>query len=355
MTAHGEHGTMLKALWKRIAPWLPWAGVLVLLALLIHSVHPAALGAALRHANLWLLLPVVGCVLAAMVLRGIRWHLLLRPIAAPNTLWDSIILFTAAQAALLIPGGQFLLPVLQRSQHGTLVRRSAPTILVQELVYGLLVLPAALPGVPPYHPAGWMLLVAFLFNAGTGIFLLQSRVLRWALGLVGRIPFLSGRVRDVGELQEHFAVVASSKAALWGTIFDMGAIGLAGLGLFLALRAVGAMQITWVESTAVYALGSSVGTLSALPGGVGANEAVSTLVLSHLGSSASAAAAATLLFRVTSLLVGTAVGWSVLLLAHERLKVHPSIAGLARAVRGVEKQTVAGPRAEPAPERHLKQ
>src|SRR5919199_6914494 len=111
MTAHGEHSTMLKALWKRIAPWLPWAGVLVLLALLIQAVHPAAVGAALRQANPWLLLPVVGCVLAAMVLRGIRWHLLLKPIAAPNTLPDSIILFTAAQAALLIPGGQFLLPV----------------------------------------------------------------------------------------------------------------------------------------------------------------------------------------------------------------------------------------------------
>ena len=169
--------------------------------------------AALRHADLWLLLPVAGCVLAAMVLRGIRWHLLLKAIAAPNTVADSIILFTAAQAALMIPGGQFLLPVLQRSQHGTLVRRSAPTILVQELVYGLLVLPAALPGVPPYHPAGWMLLVAFLFNAGTGIFLLQRRVLRWGLRLLARIPFLSGRVRDMAELQEHFAAVASSKAA----------------------------------------------------------------------------------------------------------------------------------------------
>ena len=346
---------MLKALWKRIAPWLPWAGVLVLLALLIQAVHPAALGAALRHANLWLLLPVVGCVLAAMVLRGIRWHLLLKPIAAPNTLWDSIILFTAAQAALLIPGGQFLLPVLQRSQHGTLVRRSAPTILVQELVYGLLVLPAALPGVPPYHPAGWMLLIAFLFNAGTGIFLFQRRVLRWGLGLVERIPLLRTRVHDVGELQEHFVAVASSKAAVWGTIFDMAAIGLAGFGLYLALQAVGAPQITWVDSTAVYALGSSVGTLSALPGGVGANEDVSTLVLSHLGLAAGPAAAATLLFRVTSLVVGTGVGWIVLVLASRRLKVHPSMKGLAAAVRGAEKQTVEGRRAEPAPERHLKE
>jgi hypothetical protein len=45
----------------------------------------------------------------------------------------------------------------------------------------------------------------------------------------------------------------------------------------------------------------------------------------------------------------------VLVLASERLKVHPSMAGLVQAVHGVEKQTVEGPRAEPAPERPLKQ
>ena len=149
--------------------------------------------------------------------------------------------------------------------------------------------------------------------------------------------------------------VAGSKAAVWGTVFDMAAIGLAGFGLYLSLQAVGAPQITWVDSTAVYALGSSVGTLSALPGGVGANEDVSTLVLNHLGLAAGPAAAATLLFRAINLVVNTGVGWIVLLLASQRLKIHPSMKGLAAAVRGAEKQTVVGPQAEPAPERYLKQ
>jgi len=40
---------------------------------------------------------------------------------------------------------------------------------------------------------------------------------------------------------------------------------------------------------AVYALGSSVGTLSLLPGGLGANEDISTLVLTHLGVEAGTA------------------------------------------------------------------
>lgn len=346
---------MLMAGWTRLRAWLPWVAVLVLLALLVQAVHPAALWAALRHAHLWLLLPVLGCGLAGLVLRGIRWHLLLRTIAAPNTLSDSILLFTAAQAAVLVPGGQFLLPVLQRSEYGTLIRRSVPTILVQELIFGLLVLPAALPGVPPYHPAGWMLLAAFLFNAGTGLFLLQRRVLRWALGLVARLPALRARAHDMADLQEHFVTVAGSREALWGSVLDMGAIGLAGLGFYLALRAVGASGVGWVESTAVYALGSAVGTLSMLPGGLGANEDVSTLVLGRLGLAAGPAAAGTLLFRVTNLAMGTAVGWAVLILCRERLRIHPSVGGLIKAVEGAEKRTVEGAEATEPPERHLQQ
>lgn len=341
-------------LWKAVRPWLPWLGVIILLALLVQSVHPASLLAALRHAQLWLLLPVLGCGLVGLVLRSIRWHLLLKVIGAPNSLLDSIILFTAAQAALLVPGGQFLLPVLQRSQYGTLIRRSAPTILVQELVYGLLVLPAALPGVPPYHPAGWMLLVAFIFNAGTATFLIQGGLLRRILIVLRRIPYIRSHMRNARELQRHVSLVARSRWALWGTGFDMAAIAVAGLGLYLSLLAVGAVQMSWIDGMAVYALGSAVGTLSALPGGIGANEDVSTLVLHRMGLDAGAAAAATLLFRAVNLLMGTAVGWLVLTLARSRLKVHPSFAGIAKAVRGAEETTIQGKEPPRPPEQYLR-
>lgn len=344
---------MLKRLWTLVRPFLPWISIVVLLVFLIEAVHPAALWATLRNANLWLLLPVIGCGLASLVLRSIRWHFLLQAIGAPNSVLDSIILFTAAQAALLVPGGQFLLPVLQRSQYGTLIRRSAPTILVQELVYGLLVLPAALPGIPPYHPAGWLLLVAFAFNAGTAFALLHGSFLKRVLSLFKRVPILKNHIGNLTEIQEHVVIVASSHWAIWGTVFDMAAIALAGLGLYLALIAVGAVGIGWIDSMAVYALGSAVGTLSALPGGVGANEDVSTLVLNHMGLTASVAAAGTLLFRAANLVMGTAVGWIVLALCSSRLRVHPSFDGIARAVKGAEKET-EGKQPKEEPEESLR-
>jgi uncharacterized membrane protein YbhN (UPF0104 family) len=332
-----------------VGAWLPWAGVLGLLALLIAAVHPAALLAALHHASLWLLVPVVGCSLAALVLRAIRWHLLVHAIAAPNTLADSLILFTAAQAAQLVPGGLLLLPVLQRSQFGTPVRRSTPTVLVQDLLFGLLVLPAALPGVLPYPPAAGLLVMALVFNAGTGLMLWQGRALHWGLRLGQHVPVLRDHVRTLAEVQESFVTVATSPTVLWGAVLDMGAIGLAGLGLWLCLQAVGATHTPWVDSVAIYGLGTSAGTLSALPGGVGANEDVSTLVLTHMGVAAGTAAAATLLFRATTVPMRMALGWIVLLVAGPRLKIQISRDGLVAAIQGAEKQTRAGEQAREAP------
>ncbi len=339
----GSHrASIVRAVWCRVRAWLPWLAVLVLLALLIQAVHPRNLLDALRHANLWLILPILGCGIVGLLLRAIRWHLLLGAIDAPNSLLDSILLFTASQSALLVPGGQFLLPVLQRSQHGTLVRRSAATILVQELIFGLLSLPAALPGLGDYHPAGWLLLAALIFSGGTGAALLHGDIARFGFYLMEKVPFLRARIPQFAELQQHFVLVASSQTAMWGSIFDMLAIGIAGVGFYLALLAVGASNVTWLDGLAVYALGSAVGTISALPGGVGANEDISTLVLTRMGLAAGPAAAATLLFRAVNLLMAVALGWLVLVCASRRFQVHPSFSGLIAAIRGVEHAALAG-------------
>lgn len=338
---------MRRNLWGRVKSWAPWVAVALLLFMLVQAVHPADLLFALQHANLWLLVPILGCGLIGLVLRAVRWHLLVGAIGAPNSLADSILLFTASQAALLVPGGQFLLPVLQRSQHGTLVRHSAATILVQELVFGLLVLPAALPGLPPYHQAGPLLLIALIFSGGTAVAFLHGDISRFGLGLASKIPFLKGHIPTFAAVQEHFVLVASSKAAIWGTIFDMLAIGFAGTGFYLALQAVGAFGLKWTDGLAVFALGSAIGTISALPGGVGANEDLSTLVLTHMGMAAAPAAAATLIFRVVNLLMGVGLGWAVLLIYSRRFQVHPSFDGLLRACKGA--RHYHGPEALPLP------
>jgi uncharacterized protein (TIRG00374 family) len=131
----------------------------------------------------------------------------------------------------------------------------------------------------------------------------QGGTLHWGLRLGQHVPVLRDHVRTLAEVQEYFVTVATSPTVLWGALLDMGTIGLAGLGLWLCLQAVGATPTSWIASVAIYELGTSAGTLSALPGGVGANEDVSTLVLTHMGVAAGTAAAALLLFRATTVLM----------------------------------------------------
>lgn len=315
---------------------LSWAVVAVLLAILIAAVHPLALLAALRHAHLWLLALVAGCSLLALLLRALRWHLLMVRIAAPNTLGDSLVLFTAAQAAQLVPGGLLLLPVLQRSQHGTPVRRTTATVLVQDLFFSLLTAPVAVAGVRAYPPSGALLALSVLVTLGTGWLLWSPRALHFALRRGQRIPRLRTHMQTLSDLQASFAQVARSRVALWGAALDLGAIGLAGAGLTVSLHAVGVSATPWADGVAVYALGTAAGTLSALPGGIGANEDVSALVLAHMGLVASQGVAALLLFRASTVLLRMTLGWSVLLLARRRLRLRPTPRGLLRAVQGVE-------------------
>jgi len=80
-----------------------------------------------------------------------------------------------------------------------------------------------------------------------------------------------------------------------------------------------------------YAFGNAVATLSSLPGGLGANEDASVGVLGHLGLAAGPAAAATLIFRAVSLLLGTVLGFAVLLLCRERFKIRTGLGQLLAA------------------------
>jgi uncharacterized protein (TIRG00374 family) len=266
-----------------------------------------------------------------------------------------------AQAATLVPAGQFLLPVLQKSQYGTLIRRSAATVVVQELVFSLLLIPASLPDAPLYHQAGWFLLATFLLSFFAGIALLQERVANVGLKLLRRIPLLRRFAPELTELRTQVVVVARTSKAIWGSTLELASIAAMGTALYLAILALGT-PIAWIGALATYALGASVGTLSSLPGGLGANEDVSVFLLTRMGLAAGPAGVAILLFRAETLLLGTLVGWGVLIFFRRRFRIHPSLRGLLEAVQRGESELETlqespipdeGPLDEPAREAEL--
>jgi uncharacterized membrane protein YbhN (UPF0104 family) len=327
--------TALRRIWPKVRPWLPFVIVAGLLYFLVTAVDPVDLVRSAKSFNLVYLMPLAACYLLYLTFRSARWHLLMKPLKAPNSWADSLLLFAAAQSAVMIPAGQFLLPVLQKSQHGTLIRRSAATVLVQEIVFGILVLPAALPSILGYHVGGWILLAAAVISVGAGALVLHEGVANICLFVIHHLPFVKRHGANLRELRDHIVMVVNTREAILGSLFDLAAIAAAGTGFYIALVGLGQAHVGWVGAMGTYAFGNAVATLSALPGGLGANEDASTAVLGHLGLAAGPAAAATLIFRAVTLLLGTLLGWVVLLLCRRRFKMHTSLGELlAAAAKG---------------------
>src|SRR5579884_961915 len=274
---------MLNRAWPKLRHWLPFVVAAGLLYFMVAAVNPASLAQAVRGFNSVYIIPLAGSYLIYLALRSARWHLLMKPLQAPNSWMDSLLLFAAAQSAVMVPAGQFLLPVLQKSQHGTLIRHSAATVLVQELLFGILVLPAALPGVPGYQLGGWLLLAAFLISTAAGAMMMHNPTAALGLRLIARIGFLRRHVPGLEDLRQTVVHVASTPDAIFGSVLDMAAIAISGTGLYVVLAGMNAQSPGWIGAVGTYSFGNAVATLSSLPGGLGANEDVSTAVLSHMG------------------------------------------------------------------------
>ena len=317
--------SFLTRIWPKVRPWAPFVIAAGLLYFLVAAVNPVSLITSARAFNWVYVAPLVGSYLVYLGFRSARWHLLMRPLNEPNSWADSLLLFSAAQAAVLVPAGQFLLPVLQKSQHGTLIRRSAATVLVQEVIFGILVLPAALPGILDYHVGGWILLGAAVVSVGAGALVLHEGISSILLFLINHLPFVKRHTPHLRDLRAHIVFVVNTREAVLGSIFDLAAIAAAGTGFYIALVGLGQAHVGWVGAIGTYAFGNAVATLSALPGGLGVNEGASTAVLGHLGLAAGPAAAATLIFRAITLLLGTLLGWGVLLLCRRRFKMHTGL------------------------------
>lgn len=336
----------INRVWPKLRPWTPFVLAAALLYFLVSAVDLRALLTSVRNFNLVFIAPLIGSYLLYLGFRSARWHLLMRPLKEPNSWADSLLLFSAAQAAVLIPAGQFLLPVLQKSQHGTLIRRSAATVLVQEILFGILVLPAALPGILGYHVGGWILLAAAVISIGAGALVLHEGIASICLFVVGHLPFLKHHTPNLRDLRDHIVFVVNTPEALLGSVLDLAAIAAAGTGFYIALVGLGQAHVGWVGAIGTYAFGNAVATLSALPGGLGANEDASTAVLGHLGLAAGPAAAATLIFRAITLLLGTLLGWGVLLLCRRRFNMHT---GVRRMLSLMTEAARHSPVAQPAP------
>ena len=288
-------------------------GFLVLVALSLVG-DLAQVGQLLARFNWWMF-PLALCfTLFNYTLRFLKWHFYLHQIRIRSIPWRrSLRLFVAGFPLAVTPGkaGEVFKAVWLRHFSGISVARGVSVVVAERVSDGLAVLMLSALGViayPQYWPA-----FAVILGVLVGVIVLSQirQAALWLLALGERIPGLRRIVHHLREFYEGsfslFKPGATLAAVSLGTVSWLGE----GFGFYFLLIGLGIQPSVRLLSLAIFILAFStiVGSITALPGGLGAAEAsIAGMLVFLAGLDAPQAAAATLLIRLATLWFGVALG-----------------------------------------------
>ena len=278
--------------------FIPSALGLVSLVVLLLAIDPGVLGHALARFSVGLVPVLVLLSIAGCVLQGLQWQPLLRQLGTRLRTLDTVLLNVAGQATALLPLGELTRAVLVADAAEVSLGGVVATITVQELVYTLVLMLAALPGIvefPQAAPAvlldlGGILVVFAVLTVGP--------VSRAVIRLVERIPGLRRMHRQVEVLQHATVVLLHRPGTYAWSALALGRAGASIAALWLVLQGLAPGMVGWQETAVVFAISNIVGAISLIPGGLGAYEASTLGLLVVAGLNPGTAAAAVLVHRL---------------------------------------------------------
>lgn len=310
-------------------------GLLVLLGLLLYGDVQEV--SQLLQTFRWGLIPaVLGLTLVNYFLRGVRFHYYLKVVGVKNiSFWTSFRVFIGGFALTVTPGkvGELIRVLWVKNLTGADPARVAPSTIVDRIIDGLAMAILASLGAlvyPQYRTA--VILILGLIVAV--IIITQIRPLAlWFLNFGERLPVVSNFIHQLHTLYENTYELLRFKNLLIGVGIGLVSWSAEGLAFFLVLRGLNIPESFNLALLAIFtlSLGSILGGISSLPGGLGAAEATMTGMLHVLiGLTENTAATATLLIRFFTLWFGVGLGvltialWHKLLFGDSAAAVHHS-------------------------------
>ena len=260
------------------------------------------------------------CTLFNYLLRFVKWHYYVRRVGARDLPASaSARLFVAGFPLAMTPGkvGEALKALWLSEWSAVPFARGLPVVLAERFSDGLAVLALSTLGVFSV-PALWPAFLGTLIVSLGIVVLSQIRPLMLAiLRAMERLPVVGAKIHPLREFYEAGYLLLQPQPLLFavtlGTVSWLGE----GIGFFLILLGLGfpASISTLTSAVFVLAVSTLIGSVSALPGGLGAAEAsITGLLLLTVTAEPAIAAAATLLVRLATLWFGVALGlavWSV--------------------------------------------
>jgi len=280
---------------------------LAILALIIEYVHPGELGGALSRFNLAYLPLVLALSLAYYLLKGYQWHLFLKPLKLDHGAVETILIYFAGQPTAILPLGELSRAFILRQHAKVNLGEVSATVVVQELLYPIGLIAAAIPGAGQFPGAQAAVFVALLGIIAISTILLWPRAFTLVMRFAVRIPLIRHYSADLMSLHRDVIFIARRPATLGPALLGPVAALIAIAMFYFTIRSVG-VEVGIYQAAFVYAVAHLAGGVSLLPGGVGAYEGSMTLLLVAFGVATPVAAAIAILNRAFDRLLVTVVG-----------------------------------------------
>lgn len=257
---------------------------------------------------------VIGLTTVGYGFRFAKWHYYLRRLDVGVPLEASATTFFSGLMMVVTPGkaGEVWKAWFLRDKRGVPASKIT-SVVGAERITDLIALSAmAALGLLVYSRSS-LPIVIVLGAITAGIGLLQWR--RACLAVLERlesIPIVGDYATELEQLYESAYRLFQIRPLVVSTLLSLAAWGLEGVALWLVLDGFG-VETSVVIGLFVFGIGSVVGALSMLPGGLAAAEASMVAVLLTFGYPEAVAAAATIVIRVGTLWYAAALGTTVFL------------------------------------------
>jgi uncharacterized protein (TIRG00374 family) len=305
---------------KRARALIPFAIGLAAIVALIVVINPRQFGTEARRFSLIAIPFAVVLSISYYLVQGVRWHFLLRAIRVRLPLGDTVLLNVAGQSTGLLPLGELTRAVLVAEVAPAEVGAVVATITVQELIYTVLMIAAAIPGSFEHRAWGGAVVAALVFTVAVFAMLTVPRLYRMVRSVVRHVPLVRRFGADIDELQRQtVGLLRRPDTYTWSVLSAFGV--LIAITLFwLVVHSIQPDLLTWPEAAFVYAVSHIAGAVSFLPGGLGAYEASIAGLLVASGTSIQVGATIAVLHRTADKGIATLVGMLAYLIARRRFR-----------------------------------
>ena len=256
------------------------------------------------------LIAVFALATAGYAVRFLKWEFYLRELGVTVPLRTSAIVFLSGLMMVVTPGkaGEVWKAWFLRDQSGVPVSKTTSVVGAERATDLLALGGLAAVGLGVYSRSSTVLM------AMGAAFVLGLGLLQWRSGcrrLLARcesLPVIGQYAADIERFYESTYALFRLRPLVAATVLSVIAWGFEGIALWMALLGFG-VEADPLVGLFVFSLGSIVGAVSLLPGGLGAAEASMLGLLLTFGYTEAVAAGATIVVRVGTLWYAAALGF----------------------------------------------